>query len=411
MTSFFSDLEDQLRTAAQEQTSGVGAPSPGRPPRRGRRWLAGGARLVPVAVAVAVALAVVVGALVLLGHRGAQSPSTPASGGPDNAFATLILNTPKAQLRRELTLMSAATRTVLASAACRVSQSRSAPQVHGLPGQELLSTLGALRRPATAADRLPAGSLSAMGPGVAMYAGAARRAATIAGTTYYLVPIREDPAGGSPSIGCFALQKAAIAKALPTFPAALRTPIRELAAAAIAYATRQAGKPGVDAICEATVHRNGGGFSCGETAEEIRHGLYPEQDNGTFSGLVPDGVATVMLSFPAAGGRRARSVTAPVHGNVYVVDTGDAGPVRPGSFTVVWHAADGRMLRSYSTGTPSSLKALCRQRPEACIDAVLLEGSSSQGASASSSSSSASATATATVPSRPSGRVKASSGR
>ena len=151
----------------------------------------------PVAVAVAVALAVVVGALVLLGHRGAQSPSTPASGGPDNAFATLILNTPKAQLRRELTLMSAASRTVLASAACRVSQSRSAPPVHGLPGQELLSTLGALRRPATAADRLPAGSLSAMGPGVAMYAGAARRAATIAGTTYYLVPIRQDPAGGS----------------------------------------------------------------------------------------------------------------------------------------------------------------------------------------------------------------------
>ena len=227
MTSFFHDLEEQLRSAARRQTSGAGEASPDMPvhsppPRRRWRWLAGGARALPVAVAVAVTLAVVVGALVLHGHRGGQSPTPPASGGGGNAFATLILKTPKAQLQRELALMGAATKTVQRSAACRVAQPRTAPQIHGVPGQALLSTLGALRRPASAADRRARGSISVMGPGVAVYAGAARRVATIAGTRYYIVPIRQDPAAGVPSRRCFALQKAVLVKALPTFPEALR---------------------------------------------------------------------------------------------------------------------------------------------------------------------------------------------
>ncbi len=154
MTSFFSDLEDQLRAAAREHTSGTSAPSPQKPPRPGprRRWLASGARLVPVGLAVAVALAVLVGALVLLGHRGGQSPAGPAAH-PANGIAALIQHTPTPQLHRELALMGAATKKVLGSPACHVAETFTAHQIHGRPGQDLLSTLGVLRRPATAADR------------------------------------------------------------------------------------------------------------------------------------------------------------------------------------------------------------------------------------------------------------------
>jgi hypothetical protein len=48
-------------------------------------------------------------------------------------------------------------------------------------------------------------------------------------------------------------------------------------------------------------------MECSVTADEIRYGLFPSDDNGTFSGPVPDGVASVTLSFAAAAGRHARS--------------------------------------------------------------------------------------------------------
>jgi hypothetical protein len=401
MTSFLHDLEEQLRAAAHDRTAGSDAPAPTPPPRGPRRrtrwaWLAGGARAVPVLVAVAVTLAVVVGALVLLGHRGGQPPTPPASGGPDNAFAALVEKTPKAQLKREFSLMGAATRKVQASGACRVAQPRTPPQIHDRPGHVLLSTLGVLRRPPTRADRLPPDSMSEMGPGIAIYAGATRRAGQIEGTSYYLVPIRQDPAGAVPSARCFALQKAALDNAIPTFPQALRSPVRKLEAALIAFATSLAAAPPSDAVCEVTAQRNGGGMSCSETADEIRHGLFPGDDNGVLSGLVPDGVASVKVTF------RGRSAIAPVHGNVYAVRVGVSGPFKPGSPVIAWRAADGHVVRSYTEPPQSSLKQVCRQHPEACIAAVAL----SEGTQVSASSSSASAT----VRSQPSPRPKGSGG-
>ena len=154
-----------------------------------------------------------------------------------------------------------------------------------------------------------------------------------------------------------------------------------------------------------TLERNGGGTSCGETSDQIRQGLFPGNDNGTVSGLVPDGVSTVTLHFAAAAGRPARTLTATVHGNVYAVRTGDTGPPTPGSPTVVWHAADGHTLHTYSETAPGGLRKLCRERPQACIDAVLVEGSSP---AVSASSSSSSASATATVRSSPSIHPKTS---
>lgn len=403
MTSFFHDLEEQIRAAAHQRVSGPDTqPDPARrpgPARRGpRRWLAGGARAVPVLAAVAVTLAVVVGALVLLGHRGGQAPAPPAAGGPSNPFAAIILNTPKAQLKRELALMAAATRSVQASAACRVPEPRTPPQIHRLPGQALLSTLGVLRRPATAVDRLPHGSMSEMGPGVAVYAGAARRAARIGGTSYYLVPIRQDPAGGIPSARCFALQRAALAKALPTFPQPLRSPVHRLQAALLAYDTSLAAQPPTDAVCEVTAQRNGGGMACSTTVDQIRHGMFPEDDNGVLSGLVPDGVASVRLSLPG------RSAVAIVHGNYYVVDVGISDPSKLARTTISWRAADGHVLRTYAEPLPSSVRQLCRRRPDACLRAVALAGGSGEQMSASSSSASATTQAAPTPRPKSSGR-------
>lgn len=415
MTSFFHDLEDQLRTAARERTGAAGAPGdgPGRPPRhkprRGPRgWLAGSARALPVAVAVAVTLIVLVGALVLLGHRGGQSASAPASGGAANAFAALIARTPPSRLSHEYALLGAVSSKVRLGAcrqtlASRVAQANRVSEIHGVPARALLSTLGVLRRPATAADRLPESSLPMHGQGLSVYAGATRRAARIGQTSYYFVPVREDLAASLPSARCLAMENAAMTRALPTFPAALRGDMRVLIAAFIAYERDLAAKPSVDAICQVAQQRNGGGMSCSDTADQIRHGLFPEADNGTFTGLVPDGVASVTLSFPAAAGGSARSVSAKVHGNVYAVHVGASQTIRPGSPTIRWRAADGRVLKTYAEQAVTSVRQLCRQHPAACLPAVLLMGgvSTSSGSGSSESSRSSSATTAAPPSSRP----------
>lgn len=90
--------------------------------------------------------------------------------------------------------MHAATAATMASPACRTATPRRVGVIHTAPGQALLSALGVLRRPATAADRL--GSQYLEGP--ARYAGYARRVLRTRGATYYLAPIRDDPRAGVP---------------------------------------------------------------------------------------------------------------------------------------------------------------------------------------------------------------------
>jgi hypothetical protein len=376
MTSFFSDLEDQLRNAAHERASATRAPGEPAPRARGRwGWLAGGARLIPVAAAVAVTLAVVGGALVLLGHRD-HAPASPAGQTQTNGqeLAQIVRTTPMSQLRREFALISLATRKVVVSPACHVTVDAPVKLIHATPGTGLLSTLGLLRRPATAADRLPAHALGATGPGVSVYAGAARRALAGARSATFIVPVRESRIARIPSSECFALQNAALRKALPSMPRTLRAPTATLAAASMAYARSLAGQGPFDAICEVAVMSHESlSSSCGMTAAQIRSGMVPDQDNGTFSGLVPDGVSSVTLRFAAAGGRPARSVTVQVHDNAYTAHVTGL-PARPVFPAVTWHAADGRVLKTYSEpskANPQLLRQICIQHPEACAPMVL----------------------------------------
>lgn len=388
MTSFFHDLEDQLRAAAQERTSGEPAPGDptGRPPRRRGRWswLAGGLRAVPVIAAVAVTLAVVAGALVLLSHRGGQSPSAPAAPPDGTALSRLIANTPPAQLRREFALIEAATKTVTATTACHVTMPHGPTVIHGAPGRALLSTLGLLRRPATAADRLPARALGQ--EGVAPYAGAARRALTVRHTAYYIVPIRETTAGEAPPQRCFSLQVQALQRALPTIPAALRSPTREIQAASIAYIRTLLTGPPQDAICQVTVSGTSSSSDCGEQLQAIQHGGVPGDDNGTYSGVVPDGVASVTLRFPPSTHRAASSVTGTVHNNVYVVRAAAAVPGKlPAVPTVIWHAADGQVLKTIRQPAAESIQRFCHDHPESCAAMVLAESASSSSSTGSGS--------------------------
>lgn len=381
MSSFFDDLEAQLTSAARTR---AGASAPARHDalrrrRRRREWL----RATPVLAATLIALAVVGAALVLLGHRGpgATSGSRPPSGG----IGALIAHTPQKELRRELAYIAAATRGVENSKPCRL-QPR-VTYIGGSPGSDLLSILGVLRRPASPGDRLNPQMLE---PTPDVYRSYIRRAYFAGGVSYYIVPSRFDPAASIPSHRCFELQTTALDRYLPKIPAPLRQPTREIQAAIFAYLRSTARQTPRDRICLVYVGI-GSGSACGTTPKGIEEGFATENalgtPNGTFSGVVPDGVATVTVIFPATGQRPAHAVTSRVEANVYAVHV----PIYalnslPPSPTVIWHSPQGRVLKRFPPLNVAELRALlCKQQPIACLllETATVTSSSSSGSGAS----------------------------
>jgi hypothetical protein len=378
MTPFFDDLETQLRRAAGERAGSASTSGARRAARRAQTWLRAAARGIPIAVAIATTIAIVVVALLLVRH-GTGGPAQTPGGGPPSTLPNL--SSPHA--RRELGYIEQATAATRRSPACRVRHFPRQSIIHGSPAKALLSILGVLRRPAMPADRLSPNE--SLGMPMAVYAGATRRALVAHGVSYYLIPARQDPSAGQPSTSCFAAQQAALVRALPTIPAALRAPTRALQARMIAFDRRLISQPPQDVICLATYAQNSGGASCGGTAGTIARGASSLQEDGnshTVSGLVPDGVASVTLRFPAAGGRPARAVTTAVHGNVFAVRAAVPTTQAEAEPIEVLRSANGRVIRTITPPSRSAVAATCRRHPIQC---VALSGATTEQASSSSS--------------------------
>jgi hypothetical protein len=120
------------------------------------------------------------------------------------------------------------------------------------------------------------------------------------------------------------------------------------------------------------------GASCGTTAAQIKAGgSGPSADSGVFTGIVPDGVASVTLSFPASRGQPAHSVTGIVRGNIYAIPYGSgSGSVPEPQPTVTWLSAQRRVLKTIPVPTQAEMRAACRQQPVAC--ALIQDGGLSE---------------------------------
>lgn len=363
MSPFFDDLEDQLRSAARVQ-AGADDVAPSRRPRRS--WLHAGLGAAPVVAAILVVLVVVGGALLLLGHRGGHGSQAPASPPASGGVNALIARTPKRQLDRELAYMAAATRKPLRSRTCAVHQPNGVSVVHGSPGAGLTSVLGVLRRAQTPADHLRPAALAGT-PDV--YAGHTRLALSADGVSYFIVPARYDAAASLPSARCFDLQRSALRAYLANITPSLRQPTLALQAGLIKVGRRLATDAPRSTICLVTASGDSGGADCGITAAEIKRGVPASYGQGTFSGIVPDGVASVTLRFRTAPGSPAHSVTGAVRGNVYAVHLANA-PSVPVIPTVIWRSADGHVLKVVPAPRPQTVTSACRHNPAECLVAT-----------------------------------------
>jgi hypothetical protein len=196
-------------------------------------------------------------------------------------------------------------------AACSVAQGR----LDGKPERALLSILGVLRRPPSPADSLPPG-VSGIGDVFTHYV---RRTRVIGGRSYYLYPSRQ---------GC---------------------------------------KPGREAIDDAALNvdlghglRGGvGGGGAGpsqiEAGEDASTGPPGSPTSATITMIVPDGVASVTLRYPAgrASGYSPKIsppftvTTAPIGNEVVAAVPRSAGGGPIWQPTMIWRGSDGRVLRVF----------------------------------------------------------------
>jgi len=232
----------------------------------------------------------------------------------------------------------------------------------GAPPASLLSILGVLRLPATPVDRL---SLRFLSHETDLYVNDIRYARTAFGERWY-VWVAGPPSAFLPPAnisGCLAAQTADFQQELPSIPKALRDATSKMFDAQISgERLHDASPPRPPGLTLFGVTAAGGGGGGDATAAEIeQQGSWGSSSGGTganpgltlFSGVVPDGVATVTVHYPAGkiGGfsrRTGPAVTIKVHAvnNVVVVSVPRAGEQATNAVTTTWRAANGTIIKT-----------------------------------------------------------------
>jgi hypothetical protein len=330
MSDFFDSLEAQLHTAARARA--------GRRTRRLRppHWLRVTGRALPIVAGVAVAVAVAVIALVVAGHgHGGSGQNAAAPTGP--------------VMRQEAVYLSRATRQAERTPACLTAHPGAYQSIPHHPiSPALLSILGVLRRRATPADRLPTALRgAAMSEVRGVYDSFVRRARVKDGVSYYIVPA-EANAGQPPPLTarCAGAMVAALHAELPQIPEQLRSPTVALQHRLLAADTRGQRQLAGGVVCLMAIAKTGSGGTCGASVPDVsRYGMLSALH--PVSGVVPDGVASVAIHYPAAGGRPAHTAIADVAGNVFVANVVRFGRRVPAP-TITWRAADGAIIKTVS---------------------------------------------------------------
>ena len=327
--SYLPELRASLvRAAARE----VATP---RTRRSALGWLA-------PAVAAAVALAVVAVAIVLIGHRAPGGGSPPAH--PNGAASSPQM--PNVSGPEWNLIVKARRDTVAHDRACSPFVGPHPALRPGRPSATLTAILGVLRQPASGADSAPL-EFFQHGP-FDVYRSAIRFAREQNGVALYVVPTANVMGWKPVPRRCAAEEAAALYREMKRASAKHRAAALDGQRRYLAWQQYEAEHPQGVCLAEVdSVPHNGshtGGVGCGWGVPEIEHGLAGLGHTGSpgpslFHGIVPDGVASVVLELP----RRRGSVTAKVRNNVYLAPIPQSvqAPAR-----VLWRSADGRLIRT-----------------------------------------------------------------
>ena len=350
--SGFEDFEGQLLDAIAR-----------RAPSRAHR-----ASILIVAASSALVMALAAVAIVALGHgKPPPSPSRPPAVSPPPKTQTseessvggmqILFKMPHASQRQARYVNTALFGVGEKEPACSLVPQPNpggAAISQATPNAALLSALHVLRRPASQADRLPApiyraGRALLVGEPNEVYVRYIRRARTVNGVGYYLIPglIGSPPPPARVLSRCYAEEMRALRVSLSHVSQALRASTLKVGAQTFAQARASLAKrrpfEGVVELNWQLSGRGGGGSGGGASAATIEQQGMLGGTGSTVFGVVPSGVARVTLAWP---GKRA-PVTTGVVNNVFVV----GAPAVAANFPppkIIWLAANGRVIKTVS---------------------------------------------------------------
>jgi hypothetical protein len=235
----------------------------------------------------------------------------------------------------------------------------------------MLSTLPILRRPATSADRLPTNlyihadgrvMLLLGGQGGDVYIRYVRRVRVAEGRTFYLVPVGKvgrPPLSPVAANRCYRLEVAALQAELPSVPRSKRAPTRRYGDAEFALGRYNLETSTVhDGVALITENINGGGGGGGvQSLESIQQGGQLGGGGGgkpaapiVMDGIVPSGVATVTLQFPATRYRTRRlpplNATGNVVNNLFIIPIPTLFERGAWPTTAIWRSSSGRVIKT-----------------------------------------------------------------
>ena len=375
---------DELRERVHEELAGIAAPSDTLDRLRARArdggQAAGGRRRavrdghdrgplsrapgwVALAGAIAVALLIAAGAVLLVSHR---APSTGRAAGHrgdtlHHLRPGFFKHPTMADLKYTGRAYDAVYRRDPACSPVRWATTWTTVS-YGAPNQAMLSVLPVLSRPATPADELPPslrrGRRLVLDPSTGgVYVRYVRLARVHDGVSFYIVPVaRIGPITPARTVidRCYHEEMSALRAELPRIPARLRSATLlngDAAFASYRRAPRAVGSPeGAGLLtAERGLYGESGLY---ESAAMIRKIGILSEFNGSFYGLVPAGVATVTLAFPAreVGSEHlpAIRVTGDVVNSVFDIHIPHAGTIQNWPSTMTWRAASGHLIRTVS---------------------------------------------------------------
>ena len=364
-------LERQLRASVAQQRTDRGLAFPS------RLWSSSpGLSALIVAASAAVALAVAVVALVAL-HRGrppAPRPAAPATTTGRSWLGPRPRDPGPIPRNVDDAVVAAAWNTAAREdPRCRpgAGGGPGAGVTNRAPSATMLSTLPILRRPATSADRLPDNfyiphggrpTLQLDGQGGDVFIRYVRRVRVAQERTFYLVPVAnvgQPPLLPAAANRCYRLEVAALQAKLPSVPPSQRAPTRRYGYAefAVGRYNRETSTvhDGVDLIAQ---NANGGVGGGGiQSLESIQQGGQLGGGGGgkpptpiIMDGIVPAGVASVTLQFPAIhdGSRHlpALTVTGDVVNNVFVIPIPTLFQRGGWPATAIWRSPSGKVIKT-----------------------------------------------------------------
>lgn len=375
-------LERQLRASVTQ------AAARGSAHRAHRQSRSRGVSALMIAATTAVALGVVVVALVAL-HRGrAPSPRqvTPATTSQRARVGPRPRDPGPIPRNVDDAAVAAAWNTAWRedpSCGPGARMARGSGVSYGTPSATMLSTLPVLSSPATSADRLPTRLDTGGRPlpwlqGGRIYVRYVRRVRVAYGRTFWLVPaagLGRPPLPPAAANHCYQLTVAALRAELPTVPPAKRAATRRYGDAEFALGryNLETSKvyEGVFLFDESPPARfcrtlrgrklcgseGGGGGGDVQSLESIQQGGPLGGGGGgnppiptVMDGIVPAGVASVTLQFPAThhGSRRlpALNATGDVVNNVFVIPVPTLFQRGGWPSAAIWRASSGKVIKT-----------------------------------------------------------------